>query len=184
MSVRELTVRIRFLSPCLGNQKLSDGSGRFVFQRNPNGGIIFLPSWHSANMRMAAQLLNRYQGDVTEIHWDINVDGTLRENPWYKNYYRSPKSNKMRYSLHEAFLEGQIIGLNCIVPSKIKEEDFWRLMGKAGQYKGLSPWKPGEFGFYEVVSIRPRRNNRSSDSDAIYPSEEGSYTPSEIDRAS
>ena len=184
MSVRELTVRIRFLSPCLGNQKLSDGSGRFVFQRNPNGGIIFLPSWHSANMRMAAQLLNRYQGDVTEIHWDINVDGTLRENPWYKNYYRSPKSNKMRYSLHEAFLEGQIIGLNCIVPSKIKEEDFWLLMGKAGQYKGLSPWKPGEFGFYEVVSIRPRRNNRSSDSDAIYPSEEGRYTPSEIDRAS
>ena len=151
MSVRELTVRIRFLSPCLGNQKLSDGSGRFVFQRNPNGGIIFLPSWHSANMRMAAQLLNRYQGDVTEIHWDINVDGTLRENPWYKNYYRSPKSNKMLYSLHEAFLEGQIIGLNCIVPSKIKEEDFWRLMGKAGQYKGLSPWKPGVFRFYEVV---------------------------------
>lgn len=169
MSMRELTVRLRFLSPSLGNQKTRDGSGRFVFQRNPSGGIIFMPSWHNANMRMAAQLLNRHQKDVQNIHWDINVDGTLREDPWFKNYYRSTKSDKLRYSLHEAFLEGQIIGLNCIVPVGIPEENFWRLMGKAGQYKGLSPWKPGEFGFFEVVSIRPRRSNRSTDEDAALP---------------
>ena len=48
MSMRELTARIRFLSPSLGNQKMRDGSGRFVFQRNPNGGVIFLPSWHNS----------------------------------------------------------------------------------------------------------------------------------------
>jgi hypothetical protein len=181
--MRELTVRIRFLSPSLGNQKLGDGSGRFIFQRNPHGDVIFLPSWHQANMRMAAQLLNRHQKEVQDIHWDINVDGTLRADPWYKNYYRSPKSNKMRYSLHEAFIEGQIIGLNCIVPSAVKEEDFWRLMGKAGQYKGLSPWKPGEFGFYEVVSIRPRRSNRSSDEDAVLPTDVGTGLSPEIHRA-
>ena len=169
MPMRELTVRIRFLSPSLGNQKSQDGSGRFVFQRNPSGGVIFLPSWHNANMRMASQLLNRHQKEVQDIHWDINVDGALREEPWYKNYYRSPRSDKLRYSLHEAFLEGQIVGLNCIVPTAISEEAFWRLMGKAGQYKGLSPWKPGEFGFYEVVSIRPRRSNRSTDEDAEFP---------------
>jgi hypothetical protein len=75
----------------------------------------------------------------------------------------------MRYSLHEAFEEGQIVGLNCIVPTVITEEDFWQLMGKAGQYKGLSPWKPGEFGFFEVVSIRPRRVTRSTDEDAQIP---------------
>lgn len=169
MSMRELTVRIRFVSPSLGNQKERDGSGRFVFQRNPNGGVVFLPSWHNANMRMAAQLLNRHQGAVQDIHWDINVDGSLRGNPWHKNHYRSAKSNKMRYSLHEAFEEGQIVGLNCIVPTVITEEDFWQLMGKAGQYKGLSPWKPGEFGFFEVVSIRPRRVTRSTDEDAQIP---------------
>lgn len=184
MTMRELTARIRFLSPSLGNQKMRDGSGRFVFQRNPNGGVIFLPSWHNSNMRMAAQLLNRHQKEVQNIHWDINVDGVLKKNPWHKNHYRSQKSHKLRYSLHEAFHEGQIVGLNCIVPTAIKEEDFWQLMGKAGQYKGLSPWKPGEHGFYEVVSIRPRRSNRSTDDDAQLDSSllENTHS-SEIERA-
>jgi len=155
--MRELTVRIRFLTPSLGNQKLNDGSGKFVFQRNPDGNIMFLAAWHHSNMRMAAQLLNRFQSDVGDIHWDINVDGKLRENRWHKNYYRANGGGKLRYSLHEAFHENQIIGINCLVPNTISDEDFWRLMSKAGQYKGLSPWKPGENGFYDVVSIRPRR---------------------------
>ena len=161
--MRELTVRIRFLTACLGNQKLNDGSGKFVFQRSPDNNIIFLASWHHSNMRMAAQLLNRFQSDVNDIHWDIHIDGTLKENRWHKNYYRSAKSNKLRYSLHEAFHENQIVGINCLVPNTIKDEDFWRLMSKAGQYKGLSPWKPGENGFYDVVSIRPRRVHRGVD---------------------
>ena len=137
--MRELTVRIRFLTPCLGNQKLSDGSGRFIFQKSPEGNVIFLASWHHANMRLAAQLLNRFQEDVSKIHWDINVDAKLKKDKWYKNYYRSPKS---------------------IVPSSISNDDFWRLMNKAGQYKGISPWKPGEFGCFDVVSIHPRRTNK------------------------
>lgn len=158
--MRELTVRIRFLTPSLGNQKVNDGSGKFVFQRSPDNNIIFLASWHHSNMRMAAQLLNRFQSDVLSIHWDIHVDGKLKNKKWHKNYYRAAKSNRLRYSLHESFLENQIIGINCLVPNAISDEDFWRLMSKAGQYKGLSPWKPGEYGFYDVVSIRPRRVHR------------------------
>ena len=160
--MRELTVRIRFLTPSLGNQKADDGSGRFVFQRSPDNNIIFLASWHNSNMRMASQLLNRFQSAALDIHWDINIDGKLKEERWYKNYYRAANSNRLRYSLHEAFHENQIIGINCLVPIAISDEDFWRLMSKAGQYKGLSPWKPGEFGFYDVVSIRPRRVHRGA----------------------
>jgi hypothetical protein len=136
---------------------LNDGSGKFVFQRSPDGNIIFLASWHHSNMRMAAQLLSRFQGEVSNVHWDINVDGKLKDNRWHKNYYRTSPGGKLRYSLHESFQENQIIGLNCLVPNAISDEEFWRLMSKAGQYKGLSPWKPGENGFYDVVSIRPRR---------------------------
>jgi len=161
--MRELTVRIRFLTPSLGNQKVNDGSGKFVFQRSPDNNIIFLASWHHSNMRMAAQLLNRFQSDVVSIHWDIHIDGKLKNNKWHKNYYRAAKNNRLRYSLHESFFENQIIGINCLVPNAISDEDFWRLMSKAGQYKGLSPWKPGEFGFYDVVSIRPRRVYRGSE---------------------
>ena len=172
--MRELTVRIRFLTPSLGNQKIGDGSGKFVFQRSPDNNIIFLASWHHSNMRMAAQLLNRFQSNVLDIHWDINIDGKLKEERWYKNYYRTAGNRaRLRYSLHEAFHENQIIGINCLVPSPITDEDFWRLMSKAGQYKGLSPWKPGEFGFYDVVSIRPRRVHRELDE----PEELDEYPP-------
>lgn len=154
--MRELTVRIKFTSPCLGNVKLRDGSGRFIFSRSPGGHVIFLACWHHANMRLAAQLLGRHQDEVGKIHWDINVDGKLYTERWHRLYYQASPGSRQRYSLHEAFFPGQIVGINCVVPSAISEDDFWRLMQKAGQYKGLSPWKPGEYGFYEVVSVRPR----------------------------
>jgi hypothetical protein len=31
----------------------------------------------------------------------------------------------------------------------------------AGKYKGLSPWKPGEYGHYEVVDVFERQNKTS-----------------------
>jgi len=162
--MKELTVRIRFTSHCLGNQKAKDGSGRFEFMRSPDGEhVLFLATWHHANLRMAAQLLGRHQSDVGKIYWDINVDGALREDRWHRAWYISPKSKQRRYSLHEAFFPGQEVSVNCAVPSSISDEDFWRLMAKVGQYKGISPWKPGEFGNFEVVSIRPRRNPQQSD---------------------
>ncbi len=154
--MRELTVRIRFTAHSLGNQKLRDNTGRFVFQRNPTTNhVMFLPTWHNSNMRLASQLLGRHQDEVGRIHWDPLVDGRLRQDKWYQEHYR--KNGKTRYILHEAFFPGQEIGINLCLPLAISEDDFIRLMAKAGQYKGLSPWKPGEFGFYEVVELRDRQ---------------------------
>jgi hypothetical protein len=162
--MRELTVRIRFTNYCLGNQKAKDGSGRFEFMRSPDGkNVLFLASWHKANMRSAAQLLGRYGEEVKGIFWDINVDGNLRDEKWHRAYYVSPKSKQRRYSLHEAFFIGQEVSFNCCVPSSIPDDDFWRLMAKAGQYRGISPWKPGEYGNFEVVQIRPRKNPNQDD---------------------
>lgn len=156
--MRELTIRIRFTAPCLGNQKLRDGSGRFVFQRNHSTKhVIFLPTWHQSNMRLAAQLLGRHQDEVAKIHWDQHVDGRLRQDKWFRRHYRSKNSNRQRYILHEAFFPGQEISINLCLPAAIPEDDFLRLMQKAGQYRGLSPWKPGEYGFYEVISLRERQ---------------------------
>lgn len=154
--MRELTIRLRYSSHALGNEKLKDGSGRFVFSRNPHGNILFLASWHNANLRFASQLLGRYQDEVSKIRWDIAVDGSLQEDRWFRLYYKAPNSRRTRYTLHEALFPGQVIGINCAVPPSISDEDFRWLMAKAGQYRGLSPWKPGEFGFYEVESVRPR----------------------------
>ena len=154
--MRELTVRIRFTKHCLGNVKAKDGSGRFLFPKNPRGFVTFLAGWHHANMRFAAQILGRHQDEVGKILWDINVDGRIKKDCWHRRYY-SVGQGRQRFCVHEAFMPGQVVGINCVVPASISDEDFWRLMQLAGQYRGISPWKPGEYGFFEVESIRPRR---------------------------
>jgi len=155
--IRELTVRIEFQTPCLGDRKRENGD--FVFSRSPTGQIIFLASWHRANMVLAAKLLGRHHDSALGIMFDIHVDGKTRrgEERWHRIYHPADGKGKQRYSKHEAFHPGDVIGLNCVVPNKIGEEDFWTMMNKAGQYRGISPWKPGEYGFFEVVSIRPRK---------------------------
>lgn len=152
--MRELTVRIRFTRHSLGNVKAKGKSGRFLLPRSPDGSVLFMPSWHRANMRFAAQVIGKHQDEVGKILWDAKVDGIVRHNNWYRRYHTTGDS---RYILHEAFQPGQIVGLNCVVPAPITDEDLWRLLTVAGQYKGLSPWHPQEFGLYDVESIHQRR---------------------------
>jgi hypothetical protein len=152
--MRELTVRIRFTRHSLGNVK-SGAEGRFTFARSLEGFVLFMPAWHRENLRLAAQVLGRHQDEVDKICWDIRVDGSVGQ-PDYKRYFGGGGSKK-RYALHEAFWPGQTVGLHCVVPTPISDDDLRRLMQLAGQYRGLSPWKPGEFGLFEVDQILPRR---------------------------
>lgn len=175
--MRELTVRIRFIKPSLGNVK-KEGTGRFAFARNPStGAVTFLSTWHHANMRFAAQLLGRHQEEVKKILWDINVDGVVARDSWYRRFYTVSGTSKQRYVLHESFRPGQVVGVNCVVPSSISDDDFWELMRLAGQYKGLSPARPEEFGHFEVVSIRPRRAVRELEPDEGMKQNEPGRTP-------
>lgn len=154
--MRELTVRIKFVKASLGHVK--SRTDRFVFQRNPStNNVTFLATWHLANLRFAAQVLGKHHEDVKRICWDINVDGVVSQNGWYKRYYPVSGGKRQRFVLHEAFLPGQIVGLNCVVPDQISDDDFMELMRISGQYRGLSPAKPKDFGFFEVESLRPRR---------------------------
>jgi len=158
--MRELTVRIRFTSPSLGNvRKEGPPCDKFMLPRAPNGRITYLAAWHYANLTLAAQLLNRHHTVVKEILWDIFIDGLppRGERQWHRRWFTN-SSNKKRYAEHECFPAGHIIGINCAVPSAITDDDMLQLMGAAGRYKGLSPWSPNEYGHFEVVSIRPRRS--------------------------
>lgn len=154
--MRELTVRISFTSHSLGNVKRGTG-GLLFLPRTPDNSVMFLASWHRANMQMAARLMNRHQDEVGKILWDVAVDATVKPDARYRRYCIKTESGRQRYALHEALLPGQIVGINCAVPTPITDSDFWELMTLAGQYKGLSPYAPGEFGRFNVVSIRPRR---------------------------
>lgn len=134
--------------------------GRYFLPRNPDRKIIFLSSWHLANMKFAAQLLGRHQSEVTNIHWDVVVDGKALQgrDRWYRRFYNaSGNKKKQRYGEHECFPSGHVIGINCVVPAAISDDDFLELMRISGQYRGLSPYKPGDFGHFELVSVRLRR---------------------------
>jgi len=157
--MRELSIKIKFTNPSLGNEK-DQRTGRFNFQRSPgkDGKILFLASWHQSNMRFAAEMLGKHYTDIDKICWDIEIDGEVRDKCLARCYYRKKPGGKERWSTHESLVKGQTIVINCAVPASIDEEDFWSLMSIAGRYKGLSPWQPGKYGHYEVVSIRQRRN--------------------------
>lgn len=159
--MRELTVRIRFTRHSLGNVK-TGAEGRFLFARSPDGFVLFMPTWHRENLRLAAQVLGRHQDEVSKICWDIRVDGDVRRDSWYKRFF-GDRGPKKRYALHEAFWPSQVVGLHCVVPTTIGDDDLRRLMQLAGQYRGLSPWKPGEFGLFEVDQILPRRLRPAAD---------------------
>jgi hypothetical protein len=159
--MRELSVRIKFTNPSLGNEK-DQKTGRFKFQRSPgrDGKILFLATWHHANMKLAADMMGRHQEIVSKICWDIEIDAELREKCLTRCFYQKSPGGRERWSLHESLLPGQIICINCLVPTEIDDADFWSLLQISGKYKGLSPWQPGKYGHYEVVSIRPRRHLR------------------------
>ncbi len=163
--MRELSVTIRFISPSLGSEKQPKG-GKFQFMRSPvdgptdtseKGKILFLASWHQANMKFASQMLGRHQKEIQDILWDVEIDCQLRRECWYRCYYRKTSKGRDRWSTHESIVKGQTVTINCVVPSTIDDTDFWSLMQLSGKYKGLSPFRPGKHGHFEVVSIRNRR---------------------------
>ena len=159
--MRELTVRLRFTKHCLGNTKAKDDSGRFLMPRNPSGQVIFLATWHRANMLFASQVLGRHQDEVQKILWDITVDGNVP-----RNRYRRYPGNGNKFVEHECFYPGQTVGINCVVPDTISDDDFRQLMQLAGTYRGLSPFHPTKNGFFEVVSMNLRRRKPVEENNA------------------
>lgn len=160
--MRELTIKLRFTRWCLGSVPANQPyQGCLLLPRNPRGQVTFLASWHRANMKVAAQLLGRHQDEVDKILWDIAVDGTVRDGAFYRRYYANSKGRR-RFVLHECFFAGQVVGVHCAVPNPITDGDFRKLMDLVGKYRGISPYNPGEWGFFEVAGLQPRSGPEAS----------------------
>jgi hypothetical protein len=153
--VRELTVKLRFVSPCLGqvkkyNRQRGKAQYYYVLPRDPiSGKVVFQPHWWHAILLQAAEILCRYQQDVPKVRFMMEVSGEPQPIP--ERYFH--RHDGPHVSRHEAFFPGDVIDLNCVVPSTIPDEDFKQLMIYAGRYYGISPAHPRQFGFFEVVSI-------------------------------
>ena len=176
--MRELAVRIKFISACLGNVKRQcyvRGKPRshYLLPRSPNDRVTFLNTWWQAILKRAAEIHCQHQSEVKHIRFDLEVDGTPRAlkevveekegksvktlQGHFHRYYRDD-----RFVKHEAFMPGTIVGVRCVVPQLISDDDFRRLMELAGKYCGISPGCPGEFGFFSVESIQPTGRGRGN----------------------
>ena len=143
----EVTVRLRFNRHSLGAVRCKKLNKML---RDPEGRVMFLPTWWAVLMRYAAKVLNRHQRLVNDIDWDPIIDG----NPTNFRRYYEPN----RYTLHEAFHPNDVIGVNAVLPSGLSISDFMQLLDVAGRYKGISPYKPRDkWGTFEVINIVRRK---------------------------
>lgn len=159
-AARDVTIRLQFTTPSLGGCKQPDGSFHFAKR---NGQVVFPPTLYLASLRFVVQGLGRYFSEIEQIGWDPLVDGRLLPNRWHQVWYS--KNGRSKFCVHEAFLAEQIVAINCQAPEAISDEALWLLMQRVGQYRGLSPYKPGQHGHFSVVEILPRCQVLVQDSD-------------------
>lgn len=173
--MQEVTIRLRFNRECLGAAKRTKRRGQyekiiFCMPRDPNGRVMFLPTWWSIIIKYASAVVNLGQGLVGKIDWDPVIDGHPCPN-WRRIVVpaRDDSANRTRYCSHEAFRSGDVIGVNAVLPDGLSADDLCELLTVAGTYKGISPFqKEGErYGTFEVLSVCPtvrsRRENQATD---------------------
>jgi len=159
--MQEVTIRIRFNRECLGFARASTNRGGVIY-RMPRDGqdrVMFLQSWWKGRFRYAAKVVNRCHNLVQRIAWDPIVDGAVSE--WKRDVPPKKKSQAKNgrrcYALHEAFMPGDVIGVNAVLPEGMSLDDFTELLSVVGTYKGISPFQSENetYGTFDVVSVHP-----------------------------
>jgi hypothetical protein len=142
--MQEVVSKLQFNQPCLGNVRKKD---RNEMLKDPMGRVMILPTWWQALATFAARLHNRHQDKVKEIDWDPIVEGCVKD---FRRYYAPGK-----FTVHEAFLPGDVIRVRAVLPDGISPQDFQEILVIAGRYKGICPFKPErKMGTFEVLEVR------------------------------
>jgi len=138
----EIKVHLRFLTPCLGRIRGSDGS---QFSRDTQGNVIFMNSWWRRVLEFGAQAIGRYQRDVAHVRVHPRVAGHTET---YRRYYGGNQ-----FTAHEAFLANTVVQVRMLIPSSIPLQDFREILRVTGSYRGISPygWQHG-YGHFEVLA--------------------------------
>jgi hypothetical protein len=143
--MQEIHFKIRFNQPCLGNVRAKNMNKML---RDPDGRVMFLPTWWQSIITYAAQLLNVPSDLAKKIDWDPVVDGATQI---HRRFYEPGKC-----TLHEAFLPGDVVGINCVIPDGMSINVFRELVDAAGRYRGVCPYKPEKKqGTFDVVDVQP-----------------------------
>jgi hypothetical protein len=139
--MREILVRLRFLTPCLGHLRAHDCDR---FERDADDNVIFMNTWWRQLFDYGAKAVGKHQRDVQSVRVHPVVAGDVSK---FKRYYGPNK-----YKLHEAFKIGSEISVRIMLPDSLPVDDFLIILEKAGGYRGISPygWAKG-FGQFEVT---------------------------------
>ena len=166
--MQEVKIRLRFNRECLGFAKQKLTGNRGVIYRMPRerrDRVMFLPSWWKIRLRYAAKVLNRYHREVDQIAWAPVIDGHLSEWKRFLPAKEGKKEKKRRYTLHEAFRPGTVIGVNAVLPNGLSLDNFTELLEVVGTYKGISPFQSDDevYGTFEVESVMPTIRKQSTE---------------------
>jgi len=78
----------------------------------------------------------------------------------FRRFTATTATSRRRYITHEAFRKGDRVGVDCVLPDGLDTAEgvaqFRLYLSVAGQYRGISPYKPGEWGRFDVVDIGPK----------------------------
>jgi len=153
---RDVTMTIRFRTPCLAAMPREDGTKeekrQMLFDRNAGGDIIFRSGHWRGLLGKAIEFLDdfpKYGKD--KIMFDphpVIINGQMT-----KQTRICPKGTGFTY--HEALAEGAEITVDVAIPtSRITVEDFANMMVKAGKFVGFSIAGSNQgFGRFEVVGV-------------------------------
>jgi hypothetical protein len=157
--VREVRVQIQFVTPCLGADKRTrDRLGTvFCFPRAHDGRVMFQQSWWRSIMTYAASMRNIPASFIKQVNWSPWVDGSPRLWQRYIIDPSRPNDGRRVYAQHEAFLPEKVVGIECVVPPSLSLDVFRGLLEVAGKYRGISPYKPGEYGRFSVADLHTSR---------------------------
>jgi hypothetical protein len=121
--------------------------------KDSSGRPMLLPTWWQSIAAYAARLVNCRQDKIREVNWDPVVEGHIKE---FRRYFEPG-----RYTVHEAFLAGDVIQVHAVLPDGLSVAEFAEIMKTAGRYIGMCPYKPEKhLGTFEILDVRPAGHPR------------------------
>ena len=147
----EVTLRIRFTQPCLGGKQVREAAlVVLAMPRGFAGQVMFPPVWWKMIVTHGAKVKGGSASLAGKVQWSADVDGVPQR--WVRHVPRTT-DNRAGHVHHEAFLPGDIVAVDCVLPDGLTLDTFRVWMDAGGKYLGISPYKKGEWGRFVVVDV-------------------------------